>query len=295
MAAGSSSGAGAGARAGECAGRIALVTGASRGIGAGIAERLAAAGASVACVARSLDEPKGKEPGSLRETVARINAAGGRAVAIQGDVAKAESRAAVVERCRAELGAIDILVNNAAAGPHKTFEKLTASHFALTFGVNVEAAFHLSQLVVPAMREQGRGWIVNISSATARLPQGPPFEAYQINGGAHLYAASKAALDRLTVGIAAELSEAGIAVNTLAPVAAVITAAVRMTGADKWIQPEMIEPVEAMAEAALALACCDAKLTGRITYSLDLLRELGRELRTLDGREPLTRENAQTR
>ena len=97
------------------------------------------------------------------------------------------------------------------------------------------------------------------------------------------------------MGIAAELSNDGIAVNTLAPVAAVITAAVRMTGADKWIKPEMIEPVEAMAEAALALACCDAKLTGRITYSLDLLRELGREIRTLDGREALTRENAQAR
>lgn len=279
----------------ECAGRVALVTGASRGIGAGIAERLASAGASVACVARSLDEPKGKEPGSLRETVERIVAAGGRAIAIQGDVAKAESRIALVEKCRAELGSIDILVNNAAAGPHKTFEKLTASHFALTFGVNVEAAFHLSQLVVPAMRERGRGWIVNISSASAKLPVGPPFEAYQINGGVHLYAASKAALDRLTVGIAAELSPAGIAVNTLAPVAAVITAAVRMTGADKWIVPEMIEPVEAMAEAALALSVCEPGLTGRITYSLDLLRELGREMRTLDGRAALTRENAQTR
>jgi NAD(P)-dependent dehydrogenase (short-subunit alcohol dehydrogenase family) len=279
----------------ECTGRVALVTGASRGIGAGIAERLASAGASVACVARSLDEPKGKEPGSLRETVERIVAAGGRAVAIQGDVAKAESRVALVEKCRAELGPIDILVNNAAAGPHKTFEKLTASHFALTFGVNVEAAFHLSQLVVPGMREKGRGWIVNISSATAKLPVGPPFEAYQINGGAHLYAASKAALDRLTAGIAAELSPAGIAVNTLAPVAAVITAAVRMTGADKWIVPEMIEPVEAMAEAALALSVCGPELTGRITYSLDLLRELGREVRTLDGRAALTRENAQTR
>ncbi len=279
----------------ECAGRVALVTGASRGIGAGIAERLASAGACVGCVARSLDEPKGKEPGSLRETVERIVAAGGRAIAIQGDVAKAESRIALVEKCRAELGPIDILVNNAAAGPHKTFEKLTASHFALTFGVNVEAAFHLSQLVVPAMRERGRGWIVNISSASAKLPVGPPFEAYQINGGVHLYAASKAALDRLTVGIAAELSPAGIAVNTLAPVAAVITAAVRMTGADKWIVPEMIEPVEAMAEAALALCTCGPERTGRITYSLDLLRELGREVRTLDGRTLLTRENAQTR
>ena len=65
---------------------------------------------------------------------------------------------------------------------------------------------------------------------------------------------------------------------------AVITAGVVAVGADKWIEPSMIEPVEAMAEAALALCCCDPeKLTGRITYSLHLLRELGREIRTLDG------------
>ena len=279
----------------ECAGRIALVTGASRGIGAAIAERLAAAGARVACVARSLDEPGGKEPGTLRETVARIQASGGRAIAIQGDIAKADARTRMVAACRAELGSIDILVNNAAAGPHRKLDQLTASHFALTFGVNVEAPFHLAQLVAPEMRAKRAGWIVNISSATARLPEGPPFERYAIQGGAHLYAASKAALDRMTVGLAAELSEEGVRANTLAPVAAVITAAVRMTGADKWIQPEMVEPVEAMAEAALALACCDEKTTGRITYSLDLLRSLGREVRTLDGRAKLSSENAQTR
>jgi hypothetical protein len=134
------------------------------------------------------------------------------------------------------------------------------------------------------MRKKGRGWILNISSATAEPPEGPPYIAWQAKGGSQLYAASKAGLNRLTQGLAAELWADGIAVNTLAPVQAVITPGVTLVGADKWIEPSMIEPVEAMAEAALALCSCDPeKLTGRVTYSLHLLRELGREIRTLDG------------
>ena len=136
------------------------------------------------------------------------------------------------------------------------------------------------------MRAKGRGWIVNISSATAEHPQGPPYSGWERKGGHHLYAASKAALNRLTSGLAAELSSASVAVNTLAPVAAVITPGVEAIGVQKWIEPSMIEPVEAMAEATLAVACCAPDRTGRVTYSLKLLEELGREIRTLDGTAP---------
>jgi citronellol/citronellal dehydrogenase len=272
---------------GECAGRVAFVTGASRGIGAAIAERLASAGAQVACVARSLERHPAGVPGTLGETVARIEARGGRAVAIQGDVLDADSRAVALAQCQERLGPVDILVNNAAAGPYRPFEKFSAKDFRKTYEANVMAPLELAQLAVPDMRRRGQGWIVNISSASAELPQGPPYTAFEQKGGPHLYAASKAALNRLTLGLAAELWGQGIAVNTLAPVAAVITPAVAATGADKYIEPHMIEPVEAMAEAALALSCCDPeKLTGRVTYSLRLLEELGREIRTLDGSSP---------
>jgi NAD(P)-dependent dehydrogenase (short-subunit alcohol dehydrogenase family) len=280
----------------ECEGRVAFVTGASRGIGAAIAERLAAAGAQVAAVARSLEEHPPEAPGTLRETVARIEARGGRAVAIQGDVLDARSRAAAVSRCRELLGPIEILVNNAAQGPYRPFEKFTEAHYRVTFEANVHAPLEFAQLVGPDMRRKRRGWILNISSATAEHPQGPPYIAWEQKGGHHLYACSKAALNRLTTGLAAELYDGGIAVNTLAPVAAVITAGVAAVGAEKWIEPSMIEPVEAMAEAALALCCCEpAKLTGRVTYSLRLLEELGREVRTLDGAGPYRPETAARR
>jgi len=266
-------------------GKVALVTGASRGIGAAIAQRLASEGAVVAAVARSLDSHPPNAPGTLRETVTTIEARGGRAVAIQGDLMDAGSRAAFVAWCQSKVGPIDILVNNAAWGPYRPFEKFSERDFQLTYEVNVRAPFELCQLVLPAMRAKKRGWILNISSASAEHPEGPPFLPWLQTSGVHLYASSKAALNRLSTGLAAEIYASGIAVNTLAPVAAVLTAAVYATGADKLLtEPWMIEPVEAMAEAALALCSGDpAKLTGRIAYSLRLLEELGRPIRTLDG------------
>ncbi len=280
----------------ECKGLVAFVTGASRGIGAAIAERLAAAGAQVAAVARSVDEHPPDMPGTLHETVERIETRGGRAVAIRGDVLDAASRSAAVTRCRELLGPIDILVNNAAQGPYRPFEKFSEKHFQQTFEANVYAPLAFTQLAVPDMRRKRRGWVVNISSATAEFPGGPPYIPWEQKGGHHLYASSKAALNRLSAGVAAELYADGIAVNTLAPVAAVLTAAVVAVGADKWIEPSMVEPIEAMAEAALALCCCDpAKLTGRVTYSLRLLEELGREIRSLDGRAPHRPETAERR
>ena len=108
----------------ECEGRVALVTGASRGIGAAIAERLAEAGAKVALSARTLD-PVEKYEGSLSETVERIRGAGGDAVAIQADLARQDDRRRLVERAVEQLGAIDILVNNGAITYYMPFTEFT--------------------------------------------------------------------------------------------------------------------------------------------------------------------------
>ena len=269
---------------GECAGRVALVTGASRGIGAAIAERLASEGAHVALAARSLNSAPEGVPGTLVEMTERIESRGGRAIAIQGDVSRAEDRERMVSECESELGPIEILVNNAAFGPYRPFSKFSAEDFERALGINMYATLHLSQLVLPGMCERRSGWIVNISSATAKHPVGPPYIAWERIGGHHLYGASKAGLDRLTAGMAAEFEEHGIAINTLAPVAAVMTPGVVASGVGKFIEDSMIEPVEAMAEAALLLSTCDpAEITGRITYSVEFLEERGRVIRALDG------------
>jgi citronellol/citronellal dehydrogenase len=272
---------------GQLDGRVALVTGASRGIGAGIAQRFAAEGATVAVTARTLDaEPDAPLAGSLRETVATIEAAGGRALAVQADLADADDRGRVVPQVTAELGAIDVLVNNAAAAFYLPTAEIPLRRRRLTFELNVHAPIDLAQAVLPAMRANGAGWIVNISSATSRPPKGPPFDpGFKLGFTSTVYGASKAALERLTTGLAAEVYADGVAVNSLAPVAAV-----RTPGADALVgdvldaNPEIVEPLELFVEAALALAVADPQsLTGRICYSRPLLDELGLDYRELDG------------
>ncbi|MFN8545398.1 MAG: SDR family NAD(P)-dependent oxidoreductase [Candidatus Binatia bacterium] len=267
-----------------CAGRVALVTGASRGIGAAVARRLAAEGAAVAVTARTVD-PSPKLPGTLGETVDAITRAGGRAVAIAADLADPASRARIVPAAVAALGPIDILVNNAAAAVYRPFLELTEKRWRLLFEVNVRAPWELAQAVLPGMRTRRCGWILNISSATGIVPQGPPFDPYSVHGGALLYGTTKAALDRFSAGLAAEVYADGVAVNALSPVAAVHTPGADAHGVVPEDRPDLFEPMEVMVEAALALVTGDpADLTGRVAYSRPLLVELGRSVRGLDGR-----------
>jgi NAD(P)-dependent dehydrogenase (short-subunit alcohol dehydrogenase family) len=266
---------------GVLSGRVAIVTGASRGIGVGIAKRLAAEGAAVAVTARSLDSHP-HLPGTLVETVDEIAKSGGRAIAIAADLSDPEQRPRIVAEARRALGPIDILVNNAAASFYMPYLKATAKRFQVGFEVNVRAPFELGQLVAPHMIEQRRGWILNISSATAELPIGPPYPAFHAEQGALIYGGSKAALNRITVGIAAELYKHNIVVSTLAPVAQVVTPGTQALGIDAG--EENIEGVEVMAEAALALVSCGLELTGKNYYSQPLLEQLRRPVRTLDGK-----------
>jgi NAD(P)-dependent dehydrogenase (short-subunit alcohol dehydrogenase family) len=261
-----------------CTGLVALVTGASKGgTGTAIALRLAAAGARVAVTARSQN--------GLERTARAIAAAGGEAIALTCDLADPADRECLVARAEARLGPIDILVNNAAAGAYKPFADWALAELEAMQQVNVWAPWMLAQQVLPGMRERGRGWILNLTSSVAELPPGPPFAHTAPARSGSAYGATKAALNRMTLALAAETQGQGITVNALTPQAAILTPELTRLRDTGSIDPDFFEPLETMAEAALILCTTrDARLHGRIAYSLRLLLELDHPTRDLGGK-----------
>ncbi len=258
---------------------VLIVPGASRGIGEAIARRFAADGAAVAVTARTVEEGDHPLPGSLAATVQAIRETSGTALAVAADLGRAEDRQRLVETVERELGPVDVLVNNAAITYFEPVTDFRPRHYDLMFDVQVRAPFELAQHVLPGMRERGAGWILNISSPAAIHPQGPPYPG-TIPGGT-VYGMCKAALERFTTGLAAEVYDTGIAVNVLSPSGLVPTPGVVHHHLDKLVPQEHHEPVWYMAEAAYALCTGDpARLTGRIAFSQPLIEELGLDVPT---------------
>jgi len=267
---------------GRFVGRRAIVTGASRGIGAGIAERLAAEGAAVAIVARTVDA-HATLPGSLNETAERLRAYGNPVAIVSADLTDGDDRARIVPTAVEELGgSIDLLVNNAAAAMYAQPSEMPLKRRRITFEVNVHAPLDLAQAALPAMLDAGEGWIVNLSSGSAKHWAGPPFQLGSQGSTLTVYGASKAALNRVTNGLAAEVYGTGIRVNAVEPRAAVLSeGAQELVGGT--LRPDQIESMEEMVEATVALCDCPADFTGHNTISLDLLAEWGLTVHGLNG------------
>jgi len=184
---------------GALAGRVALVTGAGRGLGAGIAAALAGAGAAVACGARSV---------AAGEATARaIRERGGDAVVVALDVTRAEQVGAAVAEAERALGGVDILVNNAGVTLEKATLEVTDAEWEELLATNLTSIFRLARAVAPGMIARGRGKIVNVGSM------------YGVLGVARYaaYCASKAGVDGLTRSLAVEWARHGIQVNCVAP------------------------------------------------------------------------------
>ena len=157
---------------GQLEGRVALVTGASRGIGRAIAARFAAEGAAVVLSASRLGK-HGALEGSLEDSVERILNAGGQAAAEPCDLSDAAARADLIERAEQHFGALDIIVNNAALSRMRLPSESSLEERNRMFDVNVNAPIDLAQQALPAMRARGCGWILNISSSTSHQPEVP--------------------------------------------------------------------------------------------------------------------------
>jgi NAD(P)-dependent dehydrogenase (short-subunit alcohol dehydrogenase family) len=243
-------------------GRVAIVTGASRGVGAATAIALGAAGVRVACAARATDATPLPLPGTIDETVRRVRDGGGDALAVPTNLAVDGEVRRMVTTTLDAYGQIDMLVNNAAITFPGDLE-LPMKRHDLVFDVNLRAPLVAIQAVVPSMRERGSGSIVNVSSLAA-LNYFPGLMAYGM---------SKIALEHLTVSAAAQLRPHGIAVNTFridVPVASegFVANAPDLDHSD-W------EPTEVAAEGICWMLQQPASYTGRNESMARLATEHG--------------------
>lgn len=193
------------------AGKVALVTGASGGIGQAVAHRLAAAGASLVLSYGARAEP-------AEALAAEITRAGWKAVTVGADLSEPEAATELVRAAEEKAGPVDLLVSNAGLGHRQNFDEITISDFDEMLAVNLRAPFFLAQGVVPGMRERGFGRILFVSSVAA-------FTGGSV--GPH-YAASKSGLHGLTYYLAARLARSGVTVNAIAP--ALITETAMLPG-----------------------------------------------------------------
>jgi NAD(P)-dependent dehydrogenase (short-subunit alcohol dehydrogenase family) len=284
-------------------GRVAVVTGASRGLGKAIARGLAHEGAAVAVVARTEQVWDARLPGTIFETVEEIEREGGRAVAIRADLLVPQDRARLIEEARAALGPITLLVNNAAftapgrppkpgseapaardpasiratktagdgAAPAKvdwpTFLGTRPGAYERHFTIGPFASYELMQLVVPDMIAAGYGSIVNITSGASRMPGDGPYPDRR-EGVLAGYGGSKAALEHLTRCAAYDLVDQHIAVNSLSPSKAILT-----PGVNYYSKVfDDLGSEEDFAQAVVILANADPDtVTGKVMGHLDVL------------------------
>ena len=195
--------------AGRLAGKVAIITGASRGLGQYCAIGYAREGAKVVVAARTETESDPRLPGTIHDTVKIVEEAGGEGLAVVCNVGDMESVEAMAAKVMDHWGRIDILMTNAAVQPAGFISTIKPKSWELEFNINVHGPFRCIRAVLPAMQAQKSGNIINISSVAAR-------------GGSH-YGATKRAVEAMSIGLARELKDQGITVNAMKPVGGIET------------------------------------------------------------------------
>ncbi len=243
--------------AGRLAGKVAIITGASRGLGQYCAVAYAKEGAKVAVAARTEQESDPRLPGTIHDTARMVDAAGGEGFPVVCNVADMTSVEEMVAKVLARFGRIDILMNNAGVQAPGGISTVQPRHWELEFRVNVNGSFYCARGVLPAMLEQKSGNIINISSVAARA-----------DSGSH-YGATKRAVEAMTIGLADELRDKGITVNCLKPDGAITTPGFRFARGgqvDPEVEADFPKP-DSYVEAAVLLALqTPATCTGGVFY-----------------------------
>jgi citronellol/citronellal dehydrogenase len=247
--------------------RVAIVTGASRGVGRAVALALAREGCDIALAAKTV-EPHPKLPGTLGSVAQEVEALGRRALPIQTDVRFVDQIGAMVEKTVETLGRVDILINNAGAAWWYNIDETPEKKFDLVMNVNCKGPFFAAQAVLPHMKKNQWGHIVNMS---------PPIQP-EMAGGKIAYIISKFGMTLLTHGLAKEMAEFNIAVNSLWPVTLIESLATINLGLGT---PENWRKAEILADATVAIVSKEPRSrNGRALFDEDVLREEG--IKTFD-------------
>ena len=243
-------------------GKVAIVTGASRGLGKAMAIHLARAGAAVAAAARTVEAGQSPLPGTIHETVQEIEREGGRSIGVRCDVTQEEDAEHLISHVTEIFGQVDILINNAGVTTPESFLKLSTKKWDLVMNVNLKGSFLCTRAVLPQMVERRSGHIINVSSVLAKRIQ------FSIP-----YGASKAAIERFTLGLAKEMKKHNVAVNALCPdftVTEAVTTFLKDVDTTGWQGSEM------WAKYAVLVATHGAgRLTGRILDEAALVEIFG--------------------
>jgi citronellol/citronellal dehydrogenase len=249
---------------GDLAGKTLFITGASRGIGLAIALRAARDGANIAFIAKTA-EPHATLPGTIHTAATEIEGAGGHALPMQVDVRDEKAVALAVKQTVAHFGAIDVCVNNASALHLAPLRQTVMTRYDLMMGVGPRATFCTSQACLPHLLESDNPHILTLSPPLNLDPKW--FKGHTA------YTMAKYGMSMAVVGMAAELAEAGVAVNALWPRTAIATAALAVL---PQVRPESCRKPEIVADAAHAILTRPSREhTGRFYVDEEVLREEG--------------------
>ncbi len=258
----------------KLAGKVAIIAGASRGIGRDVAVALAAEGAKIVVVARSEVEPDPRLPGTIHQTVADVQAVGSEAIAVKADISDEAQVEAMVTSALETYGRIDILMNNAAVLVPRGILDLPTRHIDLHNRINIKGPILCIRAVLPTMIAQQQGWIINVSSRAAVFPGPGPYADDAVPSRAFMYAATKAALERLTQGLAMEYQQQGISFNVLSPIGRVRTPGNVFGMTKPGETPEPFEEAIAMGKSAVFVCSQNPRtFTGNILFDEEVVRQ----------------------